>query len=50
MTQKNKDLKEVLELILEIRVLEKLLTTYYEGLEDLVYPDNHIVVLLNLPR
>lgn len=39
MTQKNKDLKETLELILEIRGLEKILTTYYEGIEDLIYPD-----------
>jgi DNA polymerase-1 len=39
MTKHKQDLKQILELILEIRGLEKLLSTYYEGIEDLIYPD-----------
>lgn len=37
---KNPDAQRVIDLILDIRGLEKLLSTYYDGIEEVTYEDN----------
>jgi DNA polymerase I-like protein with 3'-5' exonuclease and polymerase domains len=41
------DAKKVIGLILEIRGLEKQIGTYYEGLEELIYPDECVHAQFN---